>query len=307
MRLEDGIGAALDAQSGRNRTNERRLAREQGRVVAQHVESPRGEPCRERALAMSRVAGEKQRSAVPAKRAGMDHAKPAAPGGGELREAGPDRHRGVLDRQGRADHFFISDDGYAVVLLGDNNISDFRQLGPAHHGSVLQERVDLLEQADAVVVHPKGAIEKPVGPGHAGPHPARPAGLGCGHHRGSFRIRRLAVLAQRFVLPKDIGYVGDRRVGWHRELLVQGSADLSRRLAVLEQTPDEGSGRVQRIEPPILRVEKQAFLANVVQAQVGKCAKLVMRKSERKTFAINSTPLPRAAPVLRDRQSDLPC
>ena len=206
MRLEDGIGAALDAQSGRNRTNERRLAREQGRVVAQHVESPRGEPCRERALAMSRVAGEKQRSAVPAKRAGMDHAKPAAPGGGELREAGPDRHRGVLDRQGRADHFFISDDGYAVVLLGDNNISDFRQLGPAHHGSVLQERVDLLEQADAVVVHPKVAIEKPVGPGHAGPRSRLAGRPGVRPPSPQFQDPTAPVLAQRFVLPKDIGY-----------------------------------------------------------------------------------------------------
>ena len=105
---------------------------------------------------MSRVAGEKQRSAVPAKRAAAwtTQSPPLRAVASCVRQALTATAASSIVKD-EPIISLISDDGYAVVLLGDNNISDFRQLGPAHHGSVLQERVDLLEQADAVVVHPK--------------------------------------------------------------------------------------------------------------------------------------------------------
>src|SRR5213075_2959306 len=91
-----------------------------------------------------------------------------------------------------------------------------------------------------------------------------------GFRRGSLGGQWPTVATERFILAKNVGNEACGRVGRHRELVVQGSTDLGRRPAVLEKAPDQESARVQRIEALMHPVEKQALLADGVQAQVGK-------------------------------------
>jgi hypothetical protein len=78
-------------------------------------------------------------------------------------------------------------------------------------------------------------------------------------------------------LLEEIGHVGRGQVRRHRELLVQGSADLGPRLAGVEQAPDGGCAGVQRMEAAALHVEKNGLPVDDVQAEGGEPAKRARR------------------------------
>ena len=198
----------------------------------------------------------------------MDHAQPSGRPDRKLGETGPDGHRRVLQRGRRADLLAARVHGDAAGAVGSNDhVGGGRRRLRRGEAQGLQERIYPLAQPCTAVAHAKRAAEECIAFDGAGPveaHRMPPvvfAWLGG---------RRIALVAERFALAKNLGHVGVGRVRRHGELLLQASGDFSRRLAVLEGAPDEGGAGVQRIEPMTRRVEQQSPLADEMNAELRK-------------------------------------
>jgi hypothetical protein len=117
----------------------------------------------------------------------------------------------------------------------------------------------------AAVVHAKDVAQQHAGLDAPGTTrlQGQPSDVGC----DMCFVRDSAARSQSLTLVEDIGHIGDGEIARDGEVLAELPADLGRSPAARQSPPDEGGGGVQGVKPLVRRIEKQAFLAEEMNAQ----------------------------------------